>query len=181
MSDNEGDYMEERLLQGLHVYFKGEPQPEEIALLERDIAIANNILERIENKFITEPGKTVQQKYINLIRNLKICRPFRLNTLAAKSWAENSNKKDTHLTTMGYRRGHLLQLSEVYNKCKQYDSFRICNSCVIVIELQEAGLYACLNCNYQGFGKQCFFIKSTERSLKFGKPSTCTPSPQIRN
>ena len=166
VSDNEGDYMEERLLQGLHVYFKGEPQPKEIDLFERDITIANDISERIENKFITDPVKTVQQKYINLIRSLEICRPLRLNTFAAKSWAENSDRKDTHLTAMGYRRGHLLQLSEACEKCKQYDSFGICNGWVIVIELQEAVLYACLNCNYQGFGKQCSFKQSKLITIK---------------
>ena len=160
LSDNEGDYMEERLMQGLHVYFKGEPNADEIELFARDIQIADDISERIEQQFITDPVKTLQQKYINLISNLPICRRLRINTFAAKSWAENSNRKDTYLTAMVYRRGNLLQLSEACERCKQYDKYGICNGCVVIPELQEAGLQVCLNCNYQWFANQCSFKPS---------------------
>ena len=108
--DNTADEMEQRLVQGLHVYEHMEAGLEEVA------AIANDISVNIEDMFQNDPKGTLQHKYVPYIQQLEVCRPFRPNDFAGKRWT-TSEKKATLLTAIGYRRGDLLEFSMACESC----------------------------------------------------------------
>jgi hypothetical protein len=165
--DIEVNYMEERIKNGLHAYTEGEAAAEEVAEIATAIAYAEKISARIEESFLVDPKGTLQHKYLPLFQQLRVKRPFRLNDLSRRGWAEESRKKSTNLTALGYRRGVLLQWEDACEQCQNFEKNGNCNGCVVVPELQKVdGFTACMNCNYQGFGSSCS-LQATPISSKY--------------
>ena len=158
--------MEQRLVQGLHVYEHMEAGPEEVAAIAEAIAIANDISVNIEDMFQNDLKGILQHKYVPYIQQLEVCRAFRLNDFAGKRWT-TSEKKATLLTAIGYRRGDLLEFSMACESCQDYANKGVCNGCVVIPQLQEEGLYACMNCNYQGLGSSCSFNSGKEIAISY--------------
>ena len=158
--------MEQRLVQGLHVYEHMETGPEEVAAIAEAIAIANDISVNIEDMFQNDLKGILQHKYVPYIQQLEVCRAFRLNDFAGKRWT-TSEKKATLLIAIGYRRGDLLEFSIACESCQDYVNKGVCNGCVVILQLQEEGLYACMNCNYQGLGSSCSFNSGKEIAISY--------------